>query len=41
MLTVLGAGVLYVLVLRLMGIRLLRYLSRRIERPQLPHLCMW
>ncbi len=41
MLTVLGAGVLYVLVLRLMGIRLLRYLSRRIERPQLPHPCMW
>ena len=41
MLTVLGAGVLYVLVLRLMGIRLLRYLSRRIEHPQLPHPCMW
>ena len=40
-LTVAGACVLYVLVLRLLGIRLLRYLSRRIERPQLPRLCMW
>ena len=39
--TSLGAVLLYVLVLRLMGIRLLRYLSRRLERPQLPHLCMW
>ena len=40
-LTVLGACVLYVLLLRLLGIRLLRYLSRRIEKPQLPRLCMW
>ena len=39
-LTVLGAGVLYVLVLRLMGIRLVRYLSHRMERPQVPHICM-
>ncbi len=40
-LTIFGAGVLYVLVLRLTGIRLLRYLAHRIERPQLPHPCMW
>ena len=30
----------YVLVLRLMGIRLVRYLSHRMERPQVPHICM-
>ena len=40
-LTIFGAGVLYVLVLRLTGIRLLRYLAHRIERPPLPHPCMW
>ena len=39
--TVCGAGLLYVVMLRLLGIRLLRYLSRRIEKPQLPRLCMW
>lgn len=38
--TVAGAGLLYVLVLRLLGIRLLRYLSHRIERPAIPHLCL-
>lgn len=31
--TLVSAGFLYVIVLRLLGIRLLRYLSRRIERP--------
>ena len=40
-LTVLSACLLYVAVLRLLGVRLLRYLSRRIERPPLPRLCMW
>ena len=39
--TVAGAGLLYVLVLRLLGVRLLRYLSRRIEKPALPRLTMW
>ena len=39
--TVAGACVLYVLVLRLLGVRLLRYLSRRIETPALPRLAMW
>ena len=39
--TVCGAGLLYVVVLRLLGIRLIRYLSRRIEKPQMPNVCMW
>lgn len=39
--TLMGAGVLYVLVLRLLGVRLLRYLSHRIEKPQMPRMCMW
>ncbi len=39
-LTILGAGVLYALVLRLLGIRLLRYLSHRIEKPSVPYLCL-
>ena len=34
--TVCGAGLLYVVVLRLLGIRLILYLSRRIEKPQTP-----
>lgn len=41
MCTVIGVGILYILVLRLMGIRLLYYLSKRIEKPVLPRLHMW
>ncbi len=39
--TLAGACALYVLVLRLLGVRLLRYLSRRIEMPPLTRLRMW
>lgn len=39
--TVFSAGMLYIVVLRLMGVRLLDYLSKRIERPYLPRLRMW
>ena len=39
--TVVSVGILYIIVLRLMGIRLLYYLSKRIERPYLPRLHMW
>ena len=38
--TVLSVGILYIVVLRLMGIRLLYYLSKRIEKPYLPRLHM-
>lgn len=41
MCTVVGAGILYMLVLRLMGIRLWRYLSNRMERTALPRIHMW
>lgn len=39
--TVFSVGILYIVVLRLMGIRLLYYLSKRIEKPYLPRLHMW
>lgn len=39
--TTVGAGILYVLVLRLMGIRLLYYLSKRMEKPTLPQMHLW
>lgn len=39
--TVVSVGILYIIVLRLMGIRLLYYLSKRIEKPYLPGLHMW
>ena len=39
--TAAGAAALYLLVLRLMGVHLWTYLSRRIEKPALPRLHMW
>ena len=39
--TVGGVGILYIVVLRLMGIRLFYYLSKRMEKPYLPRLHMW
>lgn len=39
--TTVGAGILYVIVLRLMGIRLLYYLSKRMEKPTLPRMHLW
>lgn len=39
--TVIGAGLLYVFVLRLLGIRLLRYLSHRIVMLPIPNAHMW
>lgn len=39
--TATGAVILYVVVLRLMGIRLLHYLSKRMEKPPLPRMHLW
>lgn len=38
--TLTGAGLLYSIMLRLFGVRLLRYLSHRIEQPRFPPICM-
>lgn len=41
LLTVSGAIVLYVFVLRLLGVRLIAYLQKRVEKGVLPTMCMW
>ncbi len=40
LLTLAGAGLLYIAVLRLFGVRIVRYLSCRVEKSGLPHWCL-